>query len=276
MPLFSIIIVCLNPGEKLRLSLESVVSQSCLDYEVVIKDGESLGTEVETTVAAMAAEMNHGQIRMIVKKDRGIYDAMNQAVAQARGEYIYFLNCGDELYDKSILQIVADRISKERDKQSSPKLILYGNIVEQKTQQTVMSNPSIDDFGCYRNVPCHQACFYTKDLLVVHPFEIVYQVRADYEHFLWCYYQGEAKLCYIPSEIAFYEGGGFSETKANRMRSKEEHRRITEKYMTRKQIFKYRLIMFLTLAPLRTKIAENKKTATIYQKLKKLLYRKGL
>ena len=40
-PFFSIIVVCLNPGEKLRATLESIEKQSFLDYEVIIKDGFS-------------------------------------------------------------------------------------------------------------------------------------------------------------------------------------------------------------------------------------------
>ena len=40
-PFFSIIIVSLNAGEEVKKTLESVLTQTCLDYEVIIKDGES-------------------------------------------------------------------------------------------------------------------------------------------------------------------------------------------------------------------------------------------
>ena len=72
--------------------------------------------------------------------------------------------------------------------------------------------------------------------------------------------------------IADYEGGGFSETKENRRISQREHREITEKYIPKGQLFKFRMIMCLTLAPLRTKIAENEKTARIYNRIKKIIY----
>ena len=41
MKFFSIIVVALNPGERLKKTLESIASQTFQDYEVIIKDGGS-------------------------------------------------------------------------------------------------------------------------------------------------------------------------------------------------------------------------------------------
>ncbi|MBR4060214.1 MAG: hypothetical protein IKK03_10305, partial [Lachnospiraceae bacterium] len=73
---------------------------------------------------------------------------------------------------------------------------------------------------------------------------------------------------------ALYEGGGFSETKANRIRSKEEHSEIISMYMTKGQIFKYKVIMLLSLQPVRTAMAESKLFGSFYQTVKKILYRR--
>ena len=40
-PFFSILVVCLNPGDKLKVTLESIENQSFQDYEVIVKDGIS-------------------------------------------------------------------------------------------------------------------------------------------------------------------------------------------------------------------------------------------
>ena len=131
----------------------------------------------------------------------------------------------------------------------------------------------MDDFACYRNVPCHQACVYHRSLFSERGYEPKYRVRADYEHFLWCYFVKKVEPLYVPVTLALYEGGGFSETKANRIRSKEEHAEIIAKYMTKGQIFKYKTIMILSLQPLRTAMAESKVFGGFYQALKKLLYK---
>ncbi len=39
--MFSILVVCLNPGDKLRTTLESIREQTFRNYEVIIKDGLS-------------------------------------------------------------------------------------------------------------------------------------------------------------------------------------------------------------------------------------------
>jgi hypothetical protein len=98
-------------------------------------------------------------------------------------------------------------------------------------------------------------------------------VRADYEHFLYCYYEKKALIRYAPVIVAEYEGEGYSETKENRQLSKRQHREIVVHYMGRAKADKYRLIMILTLAPLRTVIAQNKYLSGIYNAVKTVLYK---
>lgn len=271
-PLFSILVVCLNPGGKLKKTLESILGQCFGDYEIIVKDGGS-GDGSLSCIEELPEEKRK-RIRISVRADRGIYDAMNQAAGEASGKYVYFLNCGDVFYERDVLFRIAKLIEENPAKQG----VYYGNIYERKTGQVVASNPRLDAFGCYRNVPCHQACFYDRRLLLVHPFEIGYRVRADYEQFLWCFFQKELKgrvqFTYGEILIADYEGGGFSETKENREISEREHEQIVSKYMSRGQIRRYRAVMWLTLAPLRTRLAQNKRTAGLYNCIKKLIYRK--
>lgn len=273
-PFFSIIVVCLNPGEKLRRTLESVNAQTFRNYEVIVKDGGSK----DGSLACIWEIFEKDRVKLIEKKDQGIYDAMNQAAAQAAGDYVYYLNCGDLFYSEEVLEKMAEFIRFFNDEERAEEIpgIYYGNIFERLTGQKVASNPHMDAFGCYRNVPCHQACFYSRELLLAHPFQISYRVRADYEQFLWCFFamQKERKVRFAYSDllIADYEGGGFSETRENRRISAAEHKEITGKYMTKGQLLRFRMVMLLSLAPLRTKIAENKVTAGIYNKMKEAVY----
>ena len=81
-------------------------------------------------------------------------------------------------------------------------------------------------------------------------------------------------MVYIKTPIAYYEGGGYSESRENIARSKAEHREITAKYMRRKELFRYRAVMLLTLAPLRTFMAENPVLSGFYNRVRSLLYRR--
>lgn len=276
---FSIIVVCLNEGEKLHKTIKSILDQTEKDYEIIVKDGGSTDGSVEKL-----AEKE--QIRVYREKDSGIYDAMNQAVQHASGEYIFFLNCGDYFYQKDVLATIkrlaeeyknkaqesTRRLREETKCRAGRPLLFYGNIRERLTGALVQSNPKMDDFGCYRNVPCHQACFYDRRLFAARGFDTGYRVRADYEHFLWCYYKAHARTVYLPVTVTSYEGGGFSESGENIRTSQREHRQIVSRYMAPSKVRKYRLLMLITLAPVRTYLARSRATAGMYQTCKRKVY----
>ncbi len=271
--LFSILVVSLNAGDKLLETVKSVLEQSFTNYEVVVKDGGSKDSSLanlENFLQEQPKEYRK-RIRVICQKDGSIYEGMNQAAGYAAGEYYYFLNCGDIFAHDTALQQTANAILTRGKMQET--LIYYGNILDALRGQVVQSNPKLNAFGCYRNVPCHQACIYHYSLFEERGYKTEYKVRGDYEHFLWCYFIKAANPTYVDVVLASYEGGGFSETKENRDRSKKEHREITQQYMSKRQLLKYKFILLLTLAPLRTKMAESQKFAGIYQKCKRMLYK---
>lgn len=267
----SIIVVCLNPGNKLIDTMESILQQTSKEFEVIVKDGFSKDGSIDAlkewltgTGKAIAHQVHIHQIQ-----DKSIYEAMNQATELASGEFLYFLNCGDHFYnDEALANIIT-----EMDKYPEGRLF-YGNVYDAIRKSVVQSNPKMDAFACYRHVPCHQACIYHKSMFDERGYEPRYRVRADYEHFLWCFFEKKVTPIWVPVTLALYEGGGFSETKANLIRSKEEHSEIISLYMTKGQIFKYKMIMLLSLQPLRTAVAESKLFGSFYQAVKKALYRR--
>lgn len=284
---FSIIVVCLNSGHKLNQTLQSILSQSYEDFEIVVKDGGSRDGSIE-------GMLKDPRIHLYTREDGGIYDAMNQAVTYAQGEFILFLNCGDVFPTEHVLEETVRYMEEAAGHMNAPedmstpedmsatedmstpvdfrRAVFYGDTYSEKNDVLIVSPPKITGFGCYRNIPCHQSCFYAAELCREKPYDEQYRVRADYDHFLWCFYEAKASMHYMKLTVASYEGGGFSESRENRKRDMEEHRRITGTYMSKGELLKYRLIMWCTLAPLRRLIAESRHLSGIYHGLKKLLY----
>ena len=295
-PFFSIVVVALNPGERLKKTLDSIGNQNFTDYEVILKDGGSTDGSLEKLKQDGYFE-NKNQIVIQQKRDKSIYDGMNQAVSLATGRYVLFLNCGDYFYSDGVLEEVAEFICDDRKLKVStaadskfgsnlecekkfaieavevPKKIFYGNQYNRQQDTVVYSAPEINDFTCYRNVPCHQVCFYDYRLFEKRAYDLKYKVRADYEHFLYSIYEENAVGVSMPVIVASYEGGGYSETKENRKRSALEHKEITMKYLGKAKVFKYRCIMWLTLAPLRTLIAESPALSGVYNGVKNYIYK---
>lgn len=273
---FSVITVCLNPGEKLALTLDSILKQTCQDLEVILKDGGSSDGSIEKWFDKNASRAGREKIRLFTEKDKGIYDAMNQAVSHAAGEFLLFLNCGDTFANERVLEWTGKALEEEKNAGTDvDKLVLYGDTCGEKNDVVIASAPKITGFTCYRNIPCHQSCFYSKALCRAKPYDLRYKIRADYDHFLWCFYKGKAKMRHMDFPVAVYEGGGFSENKVNRKRDKREHREITADYMGKGELFCYRLIMLCTLAPLRSMAAESRAFSGIYHWLKERIYRRG-
>jgi len=272
---FSIITVCLNPGDKLKMTLNSVLQQTCHDWEVILKDGGSTDGSPEQWQKEALEMPGAERIKVFVEQDKGIYDAMNQAVAHASGEFVLFMNCGDVFPDKEVLEKTLKVLeAEEKAGIDMGNLVLYGDTYSEKNDVVIASAPEITGFTCYRNIPCHQSCFYSRELCVKKPYDLQYKIRADYDHFLWCFYEAKAKFVHMDLAVASYEGGGFSESKANRRRDKQEHKQITAAYMRKGELFKYKLVMALTLAPVRSAMAESKVFSGLYHWVKEKAYKR--
>ena len=282
---FSIVIVSLNPGQKLVKTLQSVLRQEYGNFEVILKDGGSTDGSLKEeadgslSVAWPGQSVSDSRVHIFRSPDKGIYDGMNQALVHINGDYVLFLNCGDSLYDSRVLSRTAALIEKaeeERDTRLRARpFLFYGDQYNEKQRSRVCSAPKLNDFACYRNVPCHQVCFYDASLFWERGYDTDFRVRGDYEHFLYCIYERGAEAVHLPVIVSSYEGGGFSETRENRKRSELEHRVITRYYLGRRKSACYAAVMLATLAPVRTKIAENPSLAKGYNAVKAAIYRGG-
>ena len=111
---FSIVTINYNNADGLKKTIESVVSQSCQDFEYIVIDGVSLDHSIE-----VLAHFKNTISTYISEPDHGVYDAMNKGWTLARGEYVLFLNSGDVFADVSVLENVNKVIDLSAD-------IVYG------------------------------------------------------------------------------------------------------------------------------------------------------
>lgn len=115
----TVITVVYNNVEGIRTTLESFVSQSWSNKEIVVVDGGSTdGTwDVINSFAGNIAYKSS-------EPDRGIYDAMNKGIDKATGEWIIFLNSGDVFVDSTVLE----RVFENEDFEGID--VVYGNSIE--------------------------------------------------------------------------------------------------------------------------------------------------
>lgn len=98
-PLISVIVAVFNGAKTLQQCIDSVAQQTYANKELIIIDGGSKDGTVDLLKA------NSEQISYwISEPDRGIYNAWNKGLSQARGEWICFLGADDYFWNDQVLE----------------------------------------------------------------------------------------------------------------------------------------------------------------------------
>ena len=103
MPRLSIITVVFNNVRDIERTMRSVLNQTYTNIEYIIIDGASTDGTLE-----LIDKYKDRITKVISEKDNGIYDAMNKGLTMATGEYVLFMNSGDEIYARDTVEKVFD------------------------------------------------------------------------------------------------------------------------------------------------------------------------
>ena len=105
-PLLTVIVAVFNGAKTLQQCIDSVAQQTYENKELIIIDGGSRDGTVDLLKA------NNGHIQYwISEPDRGIYNAWNKGVSQAKGEWICFLGSDDYFWNTQILAQMAEKLN---------------------------------------------------------------------------------------------------------------------------------------------------------------------
>lgn len=203
-PVFSIVTVCLNPGQRLGETLESVLMQSFAGFEVIIKDGGSRD-------GSLGAVSPDPRVCICSTPDAGIYDAMNQALPLCRGDYVMFLNAGDCLHSRDVLAVVAQNIQHY-----GPVPLLFGDYFNLEYGCFVRSPIKLSRQRLFRNLLCHQSYFVERSVFTsVGAFDTSYKMLADYDMLARILLRSALPYRHLGLTVANYLGEGASRKPGN-------------------------------------------------------------
>jgi putative colanic acid biosynthesis glycosyltransferase len=195
--------------ERTLHSLKPVLGSSQCEW-LVIDGGSNASSVGGRTLSRCEALAEH----FVSEPDDGIYDAMNKGIRLASGDYVLFLNAGDELHPEFSMALlqealdnknttmawgrvsVRDRVGKEYDRKSrSPGWLRYGMAVS------------------------HQAVFFNRLQLGKDPYDTDLEIAADYD--LICrLYKRERRVERLDMPVCIYDLVGRSS--ANRRATLDE------------------------------------------------------
>ena len=217
----SIITINYNNKAGLEKTVNSVLSQTFTNFEYIIIDGGSADGSTDI--------LRQEQDRItywVSEPDKGIYNAMNKGILQAKGEYLQFLNSGDWLIDENILSKIFDE-----DRTAE---ILYGDLNEilptgEVKRQVPLSVERLTMANFNSNTHAtiqHPASFIKNTLFEKGLYDENYKIIADIKFFIERVIMQHCTVEYLPFVITNFNLEGLSSNPANWSKTIEERARI--------------------------------------------------
>jgi glycosyltransferase involved in cell wall biosynthesis len=195
-PLISIIVAVFNGAKMLQQCIDSVAQQTYAKKELIIIDGGSKDGTVDML------EANREQISYwISEPDKGIYNAWNKGLSQAKGEWICFLGADDFFWDAQVLE----RMTAQLQAISPDILVAYGQVMLLSSEGKSLfpvGEPWVTINERFKQVMCipHQAVMHRRGLFERYGlFDESFRIAGDYELLLRELKKGDA--IFIPDLI---------------------------------------------------------------------------
>jgi len=202
-------------------AVNSVLSQTHIDIELLVQDGGSTDGTVE-----ILEEIIDTRLKLVSECDSGIYDAINRGISRAEGDVIGLMHSDDYFANNKVLEQIAAAFTDPAVEG------VYGDL-----DYVSATDPN-------RVIRAWRAGEYTPDLLVrgwmpPHPtlylrrevferwgvYDTQYRIAADYDAILRWLAKGKIKLAYIPEVLVRMRVGGESNRSLGRIlrKSREDY-----------------------------------------------------
>ncbi|MDX2431481.1 MAG: glycosyltransferase family 2 protein [Bacteroides sp.] len=218
-PKISVITVAFNAEKHIGRTIESVIGQSYEHVEYIIIDGKSTDSTLEVIAAYKGVD------QLISEADSGLYDAMNKGLKLATGDYVWFLNSGDQVFCADTMEKMVAGLK------GMPDIIYGGTMIIDEQEKEIgdrrLKPPDKLSWRSFRQgmVVCHQSIIVKRELAP--QYNVEYRLSADID---WAIRASKAALLIHNSQLIlsrFLEGGL---TEHNIKAGLKERFRIMTKY----------------------------------------------
>lgn len=217
----SIITINRNNAAGLVRTLESTLDRqtSFDDWEQIVVDGAS----TDGSFAVLDKWKGNPHIGWhISEPDTGIYNAMNKGATHALGDYLLFLNSGDELLPGILTQVFKKNLESD---------IVYGDEIVIASPEVcwtwkVQVNDITPAFFLLSGFP-HQSCFISRSLFSrMEGYDETLRIIGDTEFFLRCREDSNVSFMQLPFAIAKFYMNGVSSDPSHQAERLDERRRV--------------------------------------------------
>ena len=170
-PLISVITVVKNGEEHIGRTIESVIDQTYKEIEYIIIDGKSTDKTLNIIAGFKGVDL------LLSEPDSGLYDAMNKGLKVATGDYVWFLNSGDQIYSTDTVEKMVAGL------EVCPDIIYGGTMIIDENQNEIgdrrLRPPDQLTWKSFRQgmVVCHQSLIVKRELAPV--YNLSYRFSSD-------------------------------------------------------------------------------------------------
>jgi glycosyltransferase involved in cell wall biosynthesis len=177
-PVISIITVVYNDREHIEGTILSVLNQTYESIEYIIVDGGSDDGTLEII-------RKYGQrTRVISEPDHGLYDAMNKGLRVSGGDYVWYLNSGDQVFSRDTVEKMV------RGMKGMPDVIYGGTMIIDEAGKEIgdrrLKPPGNLSWRSFRQgmIVCHQSLVIRRAIAA--DFNLDYSIAADIDWAIRC------------------------------------------------------------------------------------------
>lgn len=251
----SIITINFNNKEGLERTFQSVFNQTYKDFEYIVIDGGSTDGSKEL-IEKYSDKISY----WVSEADNGIYHAMNKGIKVANGEYLLFLNSGDEIFNDHILENVQDQLHTSD--------IISGNlnIISNEKNTIGVSSEKITFFQLYRDTIWHPCTFIKRDAFIkTEMYDQSLKICADWKWFFYAIFKHNLSYQKIDIVVSkFYIDGLSSDRKMSAIIIDERKKTIQElfsNYLNDVETLDQLIIDSIELKRLQTRINKMKNSS---------------
>ena len=217
----TIITINRNNAAGLEKTMQSVLSQTCTDFEYVVVDGASTDDSVD--VIKRLAPGFGDRLKWVSEPDKGIYNAMNKGIGMAMGEYIEILNSGDCLAAKDVVEKMYAAVEKE----GHPS-ILYGNMLKDFPDGHIHRDKGFEGeditlLSLYIGTLNHSPAYIRRSLFDKYGlYDESLKIDSDWKWYLQAIVFGDEKPVYTDIDVTLFDMTGISETNKKLAKAERE------------------------------------------------------
>lgn len=261
----SIITINYNNIEGLKKTFKSVFMQTYRNFEYIVIDGGSTDGSKEY-IEEHSDKINY----WVSEADRGVYHAMNKGIEVAKGEYVLFINSGDELYEKSTLEEVIPLLRGED--------IITGNLqfISATHEYLGIGRAQVPFIEMYNDTIWHPSSFIKRKAFEeTQLYDEKLKICSDWKWFLLAIFKYKKSYRKIEYTIAKFYLDGISASSENQGLIRKEREQTFIEY------FNFSTVDFIKIDELLNdrnalKILEDRLNSLKNSRLLKLLYRLGI